>query len=268
MIFSDLFFGTLYQPILNLLVLFYHLLGENLGLAIIAITIVIKIATYPLTKPSLLMAKKQKEIAPELRKIKDKYKDRQVQAQKQMELYKAHGINPASGCLPQIIQLILFIVLYRVFIDFLNSNGMISQSVVDALYSFEYLKLEVGQTFNTQFLFYDLASVDKTYTLPLVAAIAQFFMSKVMQKSNKVSEDIAKTTPDTKDDFMYNMQEGMIYTFPLMTFFIGMTLPAGLSVYWLVSTVISLIQYLLLNRETDKTNTVKEITNGAGVTSK
>lgn len=268
MIFSDLFFVTLYQPILNLLVLFYHLLGDNLGLAIIAITVVIKIVTYPLTKPSLLMAQKQKEIAPELRKIKEKYKDRQVQAQKQMELYKEHGINPASGCLPQIVQLILFIVLYRVFIAFLDSNGVISQDIVNALYSWSYLKLDVGQTLATDFLVYNLASVDKTYTLPLLAAIAQFFMSKVMQQSNKVSEDIAKTTPDTKDDFMYNMQEGMIYTFPLMTFFIGMSLPAGLSLYWLVSTVISLIQYLILNRQSVKTNTVKEITNGAGITSK
>lgn len=248
-LFSDFFTIVLYQPLLNGLVALYHVFGDNFGLAIIAITVIVKVVTYPLTKPSMEMAKKQKEIAPELRKLKEKYKDdKQVFLKKQMELYKEHGINPASGCLPQIIQIVILIFLYRVFTDLLQANGLISEHVLKYIYDFDFVRFAQGESLNTQFLVYNLASVDKTYTLPILSAIAQFVMSKMMMASNKGTEKIVKSTPDTTDDLMYNMQESMTYTFPIMTLFIGISLPAGLSLYWLVSTILGIVQYLIINK--------------------
>ncbi len=248
-LFSDFFTLVLYQPLLNGLVALYHIFGDNFGLAIIAITVIVKVVTYPLTKPSMEMAKKQKEIAPELRKLKEKYKDdKQLFLKKQMELYKEHGINPASGCLPQIVQIVILIFLYRVFTDLLQANGLLSEQVVKYIYDFEFLKFAEGESLNTQFLIYNLASVDKTYTLPILSAVAQFVMSKMMMASNKGTEKIVKSTPDTTDDLMYNMQESMTYTFPIMTLFIGISLPAGLSLYWLVSTILGIVQYIIINK--------------------
>lgn len=257
--FGDFFNAALYQPLLNGLVSLYVLFGNNLGLAIIAITIIIRLITYPLTKPSMEMAKKQKEIAPELKKLKEKYTDKQVLMKKQMELYSKHGINPAAGCLPQIIQIVVLIFLYRVFTDLLSANGLVTDQIINTLYKLDFLKFSVGEQLNTQFLFYNLASIDKTYSLPILSAIAQFIMSKMMIASNKGTEKIVKSTPDTTDDLMYNMQESMTYTFPIMTLFIGISLPAGLSLYWVVSTLLGIGQYMLINKYSFN---LKGITNG------
>jgi len=91
MLLADIWNSILYTPILNLLVFFYHYLGNNMGLAIIMLTVLIKVLLFPLTKPSIEAAKKQKELKPEIDKLKKKYKDKSVFAQKQMELYKEHG---------------------------------------------------------------------------------------------------------------------------------------------------------------------------------
>ena len=111
------------QPIEKGLVFFYHLLGDNLGLAIIAITLLIRLVLLPMTLPSLKSANKIKNLKPELDKLKKAHgDDKQALQMAQLELYKSHNINPASGCLPQIVNLAVLIGLYRVLIDFLQSG--------------------------------------------------------------------------------------------------------------------------------------------------
>lgn len=242
----------LYVPILNSLIFFYHLLGENLGAAIIAITVVIKVSTYPLTKPSIEAAKKQRLLQPEINKLKKKYKDKQALAKKQMELYKQHGINPASGCLPQIIQFIVVIALYRVFINLLNSNGLIATEINNLLYDFEYLKFSGDAALNTGFSYLNLAKSDPYYILPVLAAAAQLFMSRYMTRSTKILDKPVKDTPDKKDDFMQDMQKSMVYTMPAITLIVGASLPSGLVLYWFVSTLFALAQYVLIYRSNNK----------------
>ena len=249
---ANFFELILYQPLLNFLLLLYHLLWDQFWLAILAITVVIKVISYPLTKPSIEMARKQKEIAPKLKELKEKYKNPEIYAKKQMELMKEHGINPVAGCLPMLLQIVPFYFLYRIFSDLLQSNGLISEHILSIIYNWEFLKFAPGEALNANFIFYNLAEIDKTYTLPILSAVAQFFMSKYMMKMNKPTGDIAKTTPDSKDDIMYNMQESMTYTFPIITFFIGIALPSGMSFYWLISTIISQMQYMILNKGKNK----------------
>ncbi len=238
----------LYIPILNSLIIFYHFLFENLGLAIIALTIVLKVITYPLSKPMLEMSKKQRELQPKIDELKKKYPKKEDLAKKQMELYKEHGINPAAGCLPQIIQIVIVIALYRVFTNLLNTNGVMISDINHLLYPFDFLKFADGAQLNTQFLFWNLSKPDPYYILPVIAAIAQFVMSKYTMKSTKKLEKVAEKTPDKKDDIMYNMQEQMTYMMPIMTLVIGISLPAGLVFYWFISTVIALGQYVLISR--------------------
>lgn len=238
----------LYVPLLNLLIAFYHIFFDNLGLAIIAITVVIKVATYPLTKPSIIAAQKQRELQPQIEKLKLKYKNKQEFAQKQMELFKQNGINPVAGCLPQIIQFIVIIALYRAFTDILSANGVAISELNRFLYNIDYLKFAEDAVLNTNFLYLNLAKADQFYIVPVLSAASQFWLSKYMMNSTKKLEKVVKDTPDKKDDFMYNMQEQMMYMMPIMTLVIGISLPSGLVLYWFVSTLLAVFQYMILNK--------------------
>jgi len=151
----------LYQPLINGLILFYKILFGNLGLAIIGLTLVIRLALLPLTRPALEMAKKMKELAPKLEKLKKKHKnDKQAFAKAQMELYRQNGANPAAGCLPQIIQLLVLIALFQAFRQVLGANGGEAIGKInDVLYSF--LKLPADATLNLKFLHLDLSKPDR-----------------------------------------------------------------------------------------------------------
>jgi len=109
---------VLYQPLVNALIFLYQLLFHNFGLALIVLTVAIRLLLLPLTRSSMKATARMRELAPELEKLKKKYgKDKQAYAKAQMELYKQHGANPAAGCVPQIIQLIVLIALYQAFIQ-------------------------------------------------------------------------------------------------------------------------------------------------------
>jgi len=249
----DLWNSFLYIPILNLLIAFYHLFFNNMGLAIIAITILIKVVSFPLTKPSIEAAKKQRELKPELDKLKLKYKNKQVFAQKQMELFKKHGINPIAGCLPQIINLIVIIALYQVFRHLLEGNGIVISEINNLLYNINFLKFADNSALNNTFIYLDLAQKDPYYVLPILAGGSQFILSKYMMQPAQNMEKAVKNTSDKKDDIMYNMQQQMTYMMPIMTVVIGLNLPSGLVLYWLVSTIIAVGQYYLLNGKTTNT---------------
>lgn len=253
-IFSLIWNEALYVPILNLLIYFYHILWSNLGLSIIATTLLIKLVTLPLTKPSIELAKKQKELQPEIDKLKQKYKNKQVFAQKQMELYQKHGINPAAGCLPQIITVVVFFAMYSVFRKLLAANGVMIDEVNSLLYNWDFLKFPAEATLNTSFLYMNLAKPDPFYILPVVAAASQFFLSRYMMQTSKGMGKVVEDTPDKKDDVMYNMQQQSMYMFPVMTLIIGVNLPSGLVFYWFISTIVSLAQYMVMSRPKDKEN--------------
>jgi len=232
----------LYHPILNLLVFFYQVLFQNLGLAILAMTVVLRAALVPLALPALRAAKKQKDLAPELKKLQEKFKDNKEKlAKAQMELYRREGINPAAGCLPQILQFLILIALYQAFIQVLNSDGQRISELNRILY-FDFLKLDPSRVINVNFGPWNLAQPDRFLILPILAGICQFLLSKMMQPAVEKATEKAKKTPDKSDDLMYTMQQQMLYLMPLMTIFAGWKLPSGLVLYWLTTTIFSLIQ--------------------------
>jgi len=251
-----MFYTLLYQPLLNGLIFFYKIFG-NLGWAIIILTILIRFLLIPLTLPSLKAASKLKEIAPELEKLKKKYAgDKQKFAQAQLEIYKKYKINPAAGCLPQIIQLIILIALYQAFAKVLQPDGDIISKLNEVLYPF--LKLPAETVINTRFFYLDLARPD-VFHLPnlafpipgfflLGAALIQFLSSKMMQPAVKVAQKEAKETPSVQDDLAAAMQTQMLYLFPLMTILIGFSFPSGLVLYWLVFSVFTTIQQYFVNK--------------------
>jgi len=241
----------LYQPLVNALIFLYQFLFHNLGLAIVVLTMAIRAALIPLTMPSLKAAKKMKELAPEIEKLKKKYgHDKQQLAKAQMDLYRQHGANPAAGCLPQIIQLIILIALYQAFIHVLQPSGDVISRLNQVLYPS--LKLAEGTIINTRFLYLNLAKPDvfhlAGFSLPLpgffllMAALVQFLSSKMMQPAVSQAKVQAEKTKAKTDDMATTMQSQMLYLFPLMTIFIGYSFPSGLILYWFIFSFFTAIQ--------------------------
>lgn len=252
----------LYQPLVNALVFFYGVFGQNLGLAIIALTVAIRAVLLPLTMPSMRATAKMRELAPELGKLKKRYgNDRKRLAQEQMKLYKERGANPAAGCLPQIVQLIVLIALFQAFNQVLRSDGDIVGRLNEVLYSG--LQIAPGTEIATRFFYLDLVKPD-LFRLPfafsgislpplpgfflIAAALIQFLTSKTMMPAATEARKVAKKTEEKSDDIATTMQSQMLYLFPLMTLVIGYTFPSGLVLYWLVFSATMLAQQLYLRR--------------------
>lgn len=220
--------------ITSILLFFYQNLGSNLGLAIIFLTIVIRLVLVPVTLPSLKSAKKMQELKPALDRLKKKYKDPKKLQQAQLQLYKQNKVNPASGCLPQIVQIIILISLYRVLTDFIGQ---------------EFLN---GIKINLNFLWLNLAQPDPYYVLPIVAGVSQLLYSLLMQ-TGTVSEvknpknKAKKQKEEDKLEMAQSIQKQMVYTMPLMTGIIALRFASGLALYWSISTIFSLVQQLILS---------------------
>ncbi|MCK5044235.1 membrane protein insertase YidC [Candidatus Parcubacteria bacterium] len=225
------FFNTvLYQPLFNALILLYEYLpGHDFGIAVIALTLIIRLLLYPSSVQAIKSQAALSRLQPKIKEIQQKYKDeKEKQAMEMMELYKKEKINPLSGCLPLLIQLPLIIALYQVFWKGFKSEEM------HFLYSF----VPYSGTIDTTFLGM-LSLSEPSAVLAVLAGIAQFFQSKMMvtaPTSKKKGNDIAQT-----------MQKQMTYFLPFFTVFILWNMPSAVGLYWLVTSLFSIIQqYFIL----------------------
>ncbi len=227
----------LVNPLQFSLIFLYHLLFNNFGLAVIALTIFIRAILVPVTIPALKSAKKMMELKPHLDALKLKHgSDKQRLQMEQLKLYKEHGVNPAAGCLPYLVQFLVLIAMYQVFIHFIQ-NGKVD-----------------GIAVNMNFLWMNLSKPDHTYILPIVAGVTQLILSIMMvppkQLSDITGQQLVKTQPVEKEkkeekkegDMQEQMQKQMLFLMPAMTVFIGISLPSGLAIYWVATTVFSLVQ--------------------------
>src|SRR3990172_9551898 len=241
----------LFHPLINALIGFYKLTG-NLGWSIVFLTISLRLLMTPLILPSLKISKKMAELSPELSKLKETFKnDKQGLVSAQAELYKKHGANPASGCLPQIVQLLVLIALFNALNSVLRPNGAsVADHLNPLLYSFNQLTSDFN--FSTRFFYLDLLKPD-TFRLSgipvplpglflLISAAVQLISSKMMLPVISAEKKIADKTNGATDDVMVEAQQQMAFMFPLMTIFIGFQFPSGLVLYWLVFSAVSAVQ--------------------------
>jgi YidC/Oxa1 family membrane protein insertase len=155
-IFSDIWNSILINPLLNLLFLFYKYVG-NMGVAIILLSLLVKVVTLPQALSSMKLMKKQRELMPELDKIKKKFgHDKQKLAEEQMKLYQTAGINPAAGCLTQIFPILIFIALFGV-INMLYGTHHESLSSINAKLYFDFLRLSAEHALDSRFFYLDLS---------------------------------------------------------------------------------------------------------------
>lgn len=222
---KEFFKATLYQPLFNLLVFFAWLVpGHSIGWAIILLTLLVKILLWIPQAKALRSPLQLRAYQDDIKELQEKHKgDKTAQAQAMMAFYREKGVSPFSGCLPILIQLPVILILYRVFIDGLR------QTRPELLYSFT----PHLSSINPVFLGIDLSQPDK-WILPLVAGVAQFLQSR--------HYSALTLTSTQKNDPAAMMNKQMIYLFPIMTFFIGRSLPAGLALYWAASTLFGYAQ--------------------------
>jgi len=228
-----LFFTIFYQPIFNLLVWLYNNLpGHDLGLAIIALTLIIRLLLYIPSKKSIKAQKELASIQPEIDKIKQEHKnDKEKMGPALMALYKDKKINPFASCLPMLIQLPFLFAIYRVFFD-----GLTKTDSMNALYPFV---TNPGVLEPLAFGFFDLAQ--NSWIVAILAGLAQFWQSKMLM-SKKQATGISAS-----------INSQMLYLLPLFTIFIGSRFPAGLTFYWLLTTLFSIVQqYFVLRKKSNK----------------
>lgn len=246
----DIFSVLLLQPLANGLVLFYRVLGGNMGLAIIGFSVFLRFILRPLTTPYMESMKKMKELAPQLAKIKKRHKDKVKLAQAQADLYKQKGINPGAGCIPYLLQIVVLIAFFNVFTRTLSPDGDPTSRFNELLY--QPLKFVEGQAINLEFLYLDITKPDtlKPSFLPfpipgpilILAALIQFISAKVMTPFTKKEEIVAAGTSSKEDDFQVSMQKSMGLTFPLFTLIIGMQFASGLALYWFVFSATQVVE--------------------------
>lgn len=244
-----LFNELIYRPLYNLLVFVYNVLPfADFGVAIIVVTVIIKFLLVPLSRKQIESQKKMAELQPKIRELQKKYKqDKEKQTKAILELYKTHKTNPFSGCLPLILQLVFLIAIYRVLFNISNAGLQVSG---DILYPGIDDPGRVSQYF--------LGIIDMSKSLDLkhitinniphilliiLAAASQYIQTKMLMAKQTLP------SPGNSDDFGQILSKQMLYLGPVLTLFIGFQFPAGLSLYWLVSTFFMIAQQYYLEHK-------------------
>lgn len=227
---------VIYRPLLNLLVFFYNIIpGHDIGVVIIILTIFIRLVLAPSFHKSLKSQKAMNDLQPKLNDLREKHKgNKEAEAKAMMELYKEHQVNPFSSCLPLLLQLPILIGLYQVFKSALGGKQIVG------LYNFVHLT----GTINSYFLHW-VNLAQPSWIFGVIAGLAQFWQSKMMVNKNS----------SATDPTMRAMQLQTTYILPLLSVFIALKLPAGLPLYWIVTTLFAVGQqyYIIRKQESAKT---------------
>lgn len=255
--FNLIFFG----PTVNLLVLILHglqllYIPGALGFSIILLTVIIRLIVWPFMGSQLRSAKKMADLKPHLDALKAKHgSDKQALAAAQMALYKEHGVNPAGGCLPALIQLPIIWALYQtIFAFFSGPSGL--QHINQVLY---FPQLHLSSIPDLSFLGLNLAVKPSEFAhlgwflllIPLATALLQFLQSKMMASKpvKTYPSDSAKEKKEKvqEEDTATAMQSQMMYMMPLMIGYFAFQFPLGLALYWNTLTVMSIFQQYLIS---------------------
>lgn len=205
-----------------------YLIVPNWGASIIVMTLLLRLALFPVTKNQSMSSLKMQELSPEVKRIQEKYKnDPQKQQMALAALYKEKGYNPMSGCLPMIVQFLIIFAMYNLFNNYFEFRGasfipgwIDDLSTGDKLYTFKFSVPLLGDTLRI---------------LPIIYLLSQLVFSKITRMG----------TPASGSQTQMNM---MMYGMPVMFFFFFYNAPAGLLIYWTVSNIFQLGQQLVINK--------------------
>jgi YidC/Oxa1 family membrane protein insertase len=241
---TEIWNALLVHPLLSFLVAAYDL-TRDFGLAIVLVTVGIRLVLYPLFVTQIRSQRAMQEVGPALAELKAKHgKDRQRMAEEQMKLYRERGVNPAMGCLPLLVQLPILFAMYSAFIQAPDLTG---EQLRGIIWPFIPNPLEPAERLDTTAnwlpwigectrpdgaVLRGLACNDPFGVLPILAGATQLIASLMAQPA---------TTPKNLDP-QARMMQSMVYYFPVITIVIAWTLPSGLAVYWVATTLFQIAQ--------------------------
>lgn len=257
------FFNVVFiNPITNILfsiyqVLYFLHLPYALGFAVIGLTVVIRFVIYPFTTAQLKASMKMQKLAPHLSQLKERHKGDSARIQQEtLKLYKEHGVNPAAGCLPVIIQMPIIWALYSALSRLLSLKPDAAVSEINKIVYFDFLKL--NNAWDPTFFGLPLGGNPSGLMgsigplilfVPILTGVLQFIYSKMMIPPKNAVSVIEKGIEkkgniDKKDatDFASAFQTQSVYIFPAMIGFFSFSFPIGLSLYWNTFTVFGIIQ--------------------------
>jgi len=230
-VFAPVWNAIFIQPLVNVIVVTYALLGHNFVLAVLVATILVQLVTWPLTMKSVQSSKKMSALqqSAEWKDAQKKYKrDREKMAQVTMALYKEHGINPASGCVPTLIQMPLLIAFYSSINLLLAVNPDSLLDLTGHLYRNIGFIAEIAKVtipLQSQFLWLNLARPDPFYVMPVLVAGSTWISQKTM----------SMPSADPQASSMNNQMQIMM---PVMFGFFALQFPSGLAAYWIISSLV------------------------------
>lgn len=232
------------NPFITVLTLLYQLFNSSV-IAIILFTIIIRLLTYPLTAQQTKASKAMAELQPELKKLQEKYKnDREKLSQEQMRLYREYGVNPLGGCLPLIIQLPIWIGLYQAINHALAATPL---QLLDLSGRFLIPGLDKLVPLNNVFLGMDLTQAPTAnpaiaMVFPVLVLVTSYIQSKMMTPPS------TPTDADGRPNQAAAMTQSMTTIMPLMMGMFSLSFSVGLSVYFVVSNIMGIVQYAQGNK--------------------
>lgn len=233
---SFVFNNFFYEPLLNFLIWLIKILPfHDIGVAVIILTIIVRLIIFPFTHKATVAQNKMKTLEPELKDIKEKFKkDNQEQAKKTMELYKKHGINPLTSFVVLLVQLPIIYALFKIFRNGANFDP-------SHLYSFTL----VPEYINMKFLgLIDIGQ--KSYFLAVAAAVTQFFQMKLAMPLIK---DLGGKTGSFKDNLAKSMSIQFKYVMPVMIFFIAGQFVSAVALYWTTMNIFATVHEIIVKRQ-------------------
>src|SRR3990167_4543971 len=246
---GEFFHNVLSVPIFNLLVFLYNFLpGADIGFAIIALTVIIKLILWPFMSQSLKSQKAMQELQPKIEELKATHaNDKEALAKAMMELYQKEKVNPLASCLPLLIQLPILIALYSVL-----GAGLRAESLVD-LYPF------VSNPGQINPFFLGRINLEQSHlVMAVIAGIFQFIQTKMLM-AKRPPKIVQKKEGAKDEDMLAMMNKNMLYLMPVMTVVIGASLPGGLVLYWIVINILSIIQQFFVFKGKDDSGEVQKM---------
>ena len=235
---TNIYHIVFYKPLLNSLAALVNFLPlHDIGIAIIILTLAVRFILFPFTHKTTVTQIKMRQIEPELKNIKEKFKNNSgEQARKTMALYKEHGINPLSGFVTLLVQIPIIFALYKVFLGGANFD-------VANLYSF----VEAPELINTNFLGW-IDMTQKSYLLAFLAALSQFFQMRL------ALPPIKKTNQGDsfKDNLARSMNVQMKYVMPFIVFFIGLKFSSAIALYWTTMNIFAIVHEAVVRKKAKK----------------
>jgi len=244
---SSIWHTFFFDPVYNGLIFFIDTVpGGDIGIAIILITIVVKLLLLPLSLKAARTQRLMRILDPKLKEIKKKFKDkREEQARAMMEAYREAGLNPFASIFLVLIQIPIIIALY---LSVSRGGGVPLPDInIAVLYSF----IPEPETVNMMFLgLVDMAA--KSLPLALLAGFSQYVHAQLSIPKPEAKKDGAE--PNFKEDFARSMQTQMRYVMPLIIFFVAYTISASIALYFTVSNIVAIAQEFVVRRERNNTD--------------